>query len=102
MKKITMFSTHFAWLEENMLKALDCALEKENKVRSKEVTRSEWIKRECKLHLNLEIKSKKDLKYMDEVLSKLFYSNKAEWLRERIRKKVNVDLNVEVQDVRTK
>ena len=62
MKKITMYTVHFAWIEDEMVVALDNALQLENKVSGNLANRTNWIKKECKSHLGIELKSKADIK----------------------------------------
>ena len=91
MKKIVIYNTHFAWIEKDMLDKLDIYLEEQSKQCKNEINRSIWVKQECEKHLNISISSKEDIQKLDEKLKELYYLNKAEWLRERIRRRINVN-----------
>lgn len=91
MIKIVIFNTHFAWIDTKMIKKLDEYLEVQSKLRKKELNRSMWVREECEKHLKVKIDSKEDIEKVNNRLSELYYSNKAEWLRERIRKRININ-----------
>lgn len=86
LKKIIMYQTHFAWLEVGMLKELDDHIKN---LKGSKISRTAWIKKECYKHLGVKLESKESLEKMDESLKSFHYSNKAEWLKERIRININ-------------
>lgn len=74
-----------------MIEKLDRYLEMQSKLRKKELNRSTWVREECENHLQIKVNSKEDIEKVNVRLSELYYSNKAEWLRERIRKRININ-----------
>lgn len=91
MIKIVIFNTHFAWIDNQMIEKLDEYLKVQSKLRQEELNRSMWVREECEEHLNIKVNSKEDVKKINERLKELYYSNKAEWLRERIRQRININ-----------
>lgn len=88
-KKIVIYNEHFARIDEDVLEKLEEHLENQSKLTGVRISKIDWIKQECEEHLGCALRSKEDIKEISKKVKEYHYLSKAEWLRERIRVKIN-------------
>lgn len=77
--KIKLFGKHFAWINEDLLHAVnDCI----------KGSRVAWIKQKVQEDFELDLKGVADLLLLDKYVKKSFYLDKTDWLRTKMREEI--------------
>lgn len=79
--KIIMYRSHLAYIDPVLMAAFDhhCAV----------VNFSAWIRQQAQQDFGLVITNKEDLLALDEAVTEHYYSDKTEWLREKMRSAIH-------------
>lgn len=75
--KISMYQTHVAYIDRDLIQAFDELVAVPNF--------SAWIRKQAKEDFDLVITSRYELSLLDEVVREHYYTDKTEWLREKMR-----------------
>lgn len=75
--KITMYRTHLAYIDRSFMQAFDrhCRV----------VNFAAWIRQQAEEDFGLVITDAEDLVQLSELVTAYYYSNKTEWLRDKMR-----------------
>lgn len=85
--KILMYQTHVAYIDRDLIQAFDELVGVPNF--------SAWIRKQARLDFDLEITSAYGLSLLDEKVRECYYSDKTEWLREKMRNAITMTQNKE-------
>lgn len=75
--KIIMYQKHLAYLDNDLVEAFDkhCSV----------VNFAAWVRKKAKEDFNLTITAGYDLTLLDNLVVRNYYTDKADWLREKMR-----------------
>lgn len=82
--KILMYKKHIAYLDGDLLQAFEH--------HCKVVNFSAWIREQAHLDFGIRITGADDLEWLDEAVQDNFYTDKTEWLREKMRDAVREEV----------